>query len=308
MMMMNGQWFCIIRIILSLKKKNINEWPFQSTVSHFGRTRIQRLQAAIVPEISVPLRLSKCLGHSTPLSKHFRSLGPLGWEQPSLLWDKAAGRMPWVQRIRAALLSMATRHVATCWTWKALKEVIEQAPLILNPSCGDHPILCKETTIDTIGLQRCFPFCRDAWNWGNLKPLFRPPICLATLTPLQLCHVEPHERSGGWQFHQPWSLVAKWTAWNRIGPGIWHHCGLENSGTTVFEKGFLEACCVWRTSFKSIQFSSPCRALPRRQAAIAQPKIAATRHAFALCCVGDHKVVTWGDPHRGAAQERSADL
>jgi hypothetical protein len=66
-------------------EKNINAWPFQSTVSHFGRTRIQRLQAATAPEISVPLRLSKCLGDSTPLSKHFRSLGPLGWEQPSPL-------------------------------------------------------------------------------------------------------------------------------------------------------------------------------------------------------------------------------
>ena len=43
-------------------------------------------------------------------------------------------------------------------------------------------------------------------------------------------------------------------------------------------------------------------------AAIAQqPKIAATRHAFALCCVGDHKVVTWGDPHRGGDSSEVRD-
>ena len=43
-------------------------------------------------------------------------------------------------------------------------------------------------------------------------------------------------------------------------------------------------------------------------AAIAQqPQIAATRHAFALCCVGDHQVITWGYPVSGGDSSRVQD-
>ena len=83
---------------------------------------------------------------------------------------------------------------------------------------------------------------------------------------------------------------------------------LKIAAQQSLKKGFLRLAASDGRLLNPFNSSSPCRALPRRQAAIAQPKIAATRHAFALCCVGDHKVVTWGDPHRGAAQERSADL
>ena len=35
-----------------------------------------------------------------------------------------------------------------------------------------------------------------------------------------------------------------------------------------------------------------------------QPKIAANRSAFALYCVGGHRIITWGDPERGGDSSR----
>ena len=123
-------------------------------------------------------------------------------------------------------------------------------------------------------------------------------------TPLSLCHENAKSVSSpsGRQFHATRSLLAEWTLWNcpqSHSPGT--VADLKRAAQESFGQSFL------RLAAPDGRLLAPTMPLPLSglqngdslTAVALQPKITATRSAFALWCEGGDRIITWGHPDFG---------